>query len=458
MSKFKPRWNSAKPSIKLMENLCPYLLISSTALAKMRLYVEECTQEIGWLGSIQQVPDDKFCYIMDDVYLFDQEVHATTTEISPQGLSDFGVAILQEPNGMELWNRMCAWGHSHVNMGVTPSGQDDAQMNTFKSGGYPYFFRLICNKAGEIKVDMYDYSTGVIYTDIPWDEEATQEDYEIQKQIKALQKILDTREDNIVKELKTPILAEMKEKVKSKWGGSNSSWGNRGGTVTYKTYVVYPNVPPGCTSGWSNGKAGYFSGSVFYEYANQPTNEQLKTIGFEIDDKKKVKNNSNEKKNKQNVNNEKQISFFGDDEASVFENFSGSQLVHMANMTDDELEVFLYNDGWSELLDDSDYMVIKRVAKRVKDTYEKEISHLSKRKLKFMAHQDMFTCPEDVVKELGYVALEEAQGKTDDELEEYLVDEGYDDYITKADFKLFKQIVIQYGKMVEVNDTTSSTR
>lgn len=198
---------------KVLKNSIPVVGVNSTAIAKMAIYVEECKDEIGWLGTA--LHDEKNnTFVIDDVFLFEQDVHGATTEITPEGLGDFANEILQKPDGMELWNNLKVWGHSHVNMGVTPSGQDDKQMETFKEGGHNWFIRIIANKKGDMKIDLYNYATGVIYVDLPWIEVLSQEEQNIKKQINALYETLDELSDGRIQSYEKDIKEEMKEKVR----------------------------------------------------------------------------------------------------------------------------------------------------------------------------------------------------------------------------------------------------
>lgn len=212
MSYFNERPNP-KTEVKVVETIVPYILISPNALNKMRVYVDTCPDEIGWLGTCERV--DNQIYI-DDVFLFDQEVHGATTEITPEGLSDFAMEIMQKPDGVEIWNSIKMWGHSHVNMGVTPSAQDNSQMLTFREGGHDWFIRIIANKKGELKVDLYDYEHGIIYLDLRWYESLTSEQSQLQEQIRQLQEQLEKNKAELFEGIKTPIQEEMKVKVRKK--------------------------------------------------------------------------------------------------------------------------------------------------------------------------------------------------------------------------------------------------
>ena len=89
---------------------------------------------------------------------------------------------------MDIWNELRGWGHSHVNMGITPSGQDDNQMETFSEGGHPCFLRIIANKKGEFRIDLYDFQQGILYSNLPWWEETTDFERAIENQITELKK------------------------------------------------------------------------------------------------------------------------------------------------------------------------------------------------------------------------------------------------------------------------------
>jgi hypothetical protein len=191
----------------------PYVLIQPQALHKMFQYVDGCADEIGWLGTAYR--DGKEITI-NDVYLFEQEVHATTTEITPEGLSNFAMELMNQPDGVDIWNNMKVWGHSHVNMGITPSGQDDLQMQTFQEGGHDWFIRLIANKKGELKVDLYDYTTGVIYLDLPWEALESDEEGWLQTQIKDLEIQLEALRKATSVQYAEPIKEEIKVKVRKK--------------------------------------------------------------------------------------------------------------------------------------------------------------------------------------------------------------------------------------------------
>lgn len=210
---FQERHNP-KTTAKTVATKIPRIGITSDALNKMFTYVDECADEIGWMGSVQELGNN--AYLINDVYLFTQEVHATTTEITPEGLSDFASEILELPDGVDIWNSIKMWGHSHVNMGVTPSGQDDKQMVEFGDIGHDYFIRLIANKKGEMVLDFYNYSLGVSFHDVPWESVLTDEEYKLQDEIDALYAQIDELRNAQLAQHTDVIKEEMKAKVSKK--------------------------------------------------------------------------------------------------------------------------------------------------------------------------------------------------------------------------------------------------
>lgn len=172
-------------TVKLMNEASHNVYILPDARAKMEMYCELCAKEIGWLGFVKKFPGTG--YLITDVVLLKQEVHATTTEIDPAALLDFWAETPVEQQG-----DIKLWGHSHVNMAPSPSGQDDSQMDYFKDGN-DWFIRLITNKKGDMNITIYDYANGVqIHDDVLYTFNPKRA------------------------ELKTQIEAEIKEKVKEK--------------------------------------------------------------------------------------------------------------------------------------------------------------------------------------------------------------------------------------------------
>jgi hypothetical protein len=86
-------------------------------------------------------------------------------------------------------------------MGVSPSGQDDTQILTFREGN-PWFIRVIANKLGEMEFSVYDFEQGIKFKNVKW---------------------IEYRSNQV--SLEDIIKAEIAEKVTTKvWNTAKSSW------------------------------------------------------------------------------------------------------------------------------------------------------------------------------------------------------------------------------------------
>ena len=142
--------------------------IELEAYKKMQCYIDVCNKEVGWLGTAYKEGN---VVRITDVFLFEQEVHATTCELTPGGIADFITNLymtIDTDEAMEISNNLTCWGHSHVNMGVSPSAQDDIQLRSFSTSGHDWFIRVIGNKKGEFEYTYIDYNTGVEIKDLDW--------------------------------------------------------------------------------------------------------------------------------------------------------------------------------------------------------------------------------------------------------------------------------------------------
>lgn len=220
--------------VKLMESYEPQVFISKLAYDKTVEYITQSKGEVGWLGTAVRVDKD---YYIEDTYLFKQEVSSVTTEIKEDGLNEFAMELISKEGGIDIWNKMRVWGHSHVDMSTSPSGQDDEQMNLFLDNPNDFFIRVIGNKSEEFKIDIWDFNSGLIYENadftLVYDESTENMLSTLNKQIKVLR---DKIEEIISpsQKLQEEIKAELKEKVKEK------KYVNRYNNVTtYNDYYGY---------------------------------------------------------------------------------------------------------------------------------------------------------------------------------------------------------------------------
>ncbi len=162
--KFAPHEFSSR--VELAGGL-PRVLVTRDAYEDMYCIVDAVDKEVGWLGAVQRLGND---FLITEVFLFDQETHATTCEITPDGMAEFAMQLMSSrPDGMEVANSIRFWGHSHVNMGTSPSGQDETQLRELAASCGDFFVRGILNKSGRMEWTIVLASVGVVIRDAAWE-------------------------------------------------------------------------------------------------------------------------------------------------------------------------------------------------------------------------------------------------------------------------------------------------
>lgn len=132
------------------------IIVDKIAQRKMELVVDLCPTEVGWLCLVKREGPLQFRVM--DLYLVDQGVHASTTELDPDAVARLNRQMWTD-NIITMENQhevgLYLWGHSHVNMGTFASGQDDTQFKTLYGAEPPFYIRVITNKKGEISTDVF---------------------------------------------------------------------------------------------------------------------------------------------------------------------------------------------------------------------------------------------------------------------------------------------------------------
>ncbi len=117
------------------------LRLTADTYARLRLYVELCPSEIGGLGEVRPEGDG---LLVTDLFLLDQRVSASATELQPEAVLRLLHRCLEEgrdPEALRLW-----W-HSHAKHEVEWSETDVATIQGF---GADALVSLVTNKAGDL--------------------------------------------------------------------------------------------------------------------------------------------------------------------------------------------------------------------------------------------------------------------------------------------------------------------
>lgn len=144
----KKTMRSHVKKLEIEPNVDITVIIDMNVLRNTQKIVSVCSLEVGWLytGYTERNGDQLLIYYTD-IHVPEQYITGAETDITPKGSAavlDWAVA-----NNVQF----VGWGHSHVNMGITPSGTD---VNTFAdlSEYNPIMTRLICNKKGALAIDV----------------------------------------------------------------------------------------------------------------------------------------------------------------------------------------------------------------------------------------------------------------------------------------------------------------
>lgn len=231
------RPHTAEPKVRLLNELVPVVVIRREALQKIGAYVGLMDKEIGWLMSVERHQGEgsrgEDIFEIVDCYLFDQQVHSSTTEIDAESIGVLAHQLMtaDPENGHHLVNSLKGWGHSHVQMPVSPSGQDDKQMDDFGSTVSNWMLRLIANKKGDLKIDLWDYERGLVITDLRW-----------------------VAQSLIEQDFLESVASEIEQKVRSfssSWNRSSWSRGDRGdgrsayGSALFDESSLFPREQSG---------------------------------------------------------------------------------------------------------------------------------------------------------------------------------------------------------------------
>lgn len=134
--------------------------ITPWAYAKVRALVDDFSVEVAWHFLCERSGDRSF--LISDVIVYPQTITATNVDTDEQELAKWLMSLDDE-----TFSKMRGQGHSHVNMGVTPSGTDE---NLYKElfsqiGADDFYIFCIANKKNDFYWRIYDRRDGVIYED-----------------------------------------------------------------------------------------------------------------------------------------------------------------------------------------------------------------------------------------------------------------------------------------------------
>lgn len=137
------------------------LRFTETAWLKMQALIREYDKEIGWHGIARRGESaDKDEYIISDIIVYPQEVSGATVNTDQE---EYQTWLYQLDD--DIFNNLRMQGHSHVNMGVTPSAVDTTLYESLLSqlDDSMFYIFLIWNKRGDKTIKIYDLAKNILF-------------------------------------------------------------------------------------------------------------------------------------------------------------------------------------------------------------------------------------------------------------------------------------------------------
>lgn len=143
---------------------------TAAAWAKMVLLIKEFDKEVAWHGVAHRMGDvegeqpldaEASEYVITDIVVYPQTVSAATVEMDTEKYAQW----LMKNADDERFNHLFMQGHSHVNMGTTPSSVDLTHQEEILEmiGENDFYIFMIWNKSFSSNVKVYDMAENTLY-------------------------------------------------------------------------------------------------------------------------------------------------------------------------------------------------------------------------------------------------------------------------------------------------------
>ena len=163
--KIKTTYTTLNPESKIP----PRVIFGTTALRWIHALVDLHEHEVGFYAVVDERENYTF-FIRNVFYPKHSEANGGTCEISPEGETEMMNWLCTHEMEDDV-PKVRLWGHSHVNMGTGPSGQDEKQAMERMNSTRSFLIRIICNKIGEISLSFFDYNNKIRFDHVKWEVE-----------------------------------------------------------------------------------------------------------------------------------------------------------------------------------------------------------------------------------------------------------------------------------------------
>lgn len=136
------------------------LYFTETAWMKMQYLIAVFGSECAWHGVVERHAEDKSEFIVKDILVYPQQVTGTTVTTDQTEYEDWMNALDDD-----TFNALKFHGHSHVNMGVTPSSVDNEHQRGIVSqlNDSQFYIFGIFNKSGNRWLKIFDMKRNIAF-------------------------------------------------------------------------------------------------------------------------------------------------------------------------------------------------------------------------------------------------------------------------------------------------------
>ena len=136
------------------------VFFTKLAWSKMQALIKDTDKEIAWHGLAYRGEDGKDEYFITDILVYPQEVSAATVNTDQE---KYQMWLMTQED--DVFNNIRMQGHSHVNMGVTPSSVDNSLYERIldQLDDSMFYIFLIYNKRGDKTFKIYDLAKNILF-------------------------------------------------------------------------------------------------------------------------------------------------------------------------------------------------------------------------------------------------------------------------------------------------------
>ena len=150
--------------VRAMKSITPSVHIPQDTWDDMMHITAIVDKEVGWFTRVHR---EDYEFTLYEVHLPKQQSSGTTVEFEPEHLEAYLLELMErDPKNFGALNSsLRGWCHSHVNMGTSPSSQDQTTIEKLAQN-VDYFVAVRVNKRGEVEADVVLSDLKMVFEDV----------------------------------------------------------------------------------------------------------------------------------------------------------------------------------------------------------------------------------------------------------------------------------------------------